>query len=523
MTKARVERAASAGRQVQRALSAESKRLAQARVAAVVHALLAEVKPLFHAFPRSEDGTVRWSMDEARRRGVLQQLGPLVGQAQRLLAHELGDSVKQARRVAFLAGINATAVTLEHLGQPAGKASDPVRVAAQPVVRIVQGVEVEIGPAPTLRETSYFVTCPRVPAGGDGHPGACAGSGGDGPGGVSDDERKAVSAYQGAAYGTINDHLRGKAVTSAAQRQWVDGIVSHIDHAIDRSRLSEPTTVYRGAQHPGLTLAKAKGMVGRSAMDAAFLSTTSSLSAAKEYAPGDHGVIFEIHLPKGHAALDVAASNLPGGIFDAEHERLLPRNTDLRITGVSKRNDGRLHFTMEPSKRRESEGPSLRFDGHGALREVLAERFDITPAQLLPGEPAEPTPDRRRVARVVVREDDGTLWLVDEADEHGEDGARRVMFPGGGVEDGESLQAAAVREAWEETGLVVQLTGYLADFVDAHAYRRYYVARRVAGEATEIDRDGDRPVRVRRVGADEARGLLGSPYDVAALAISTPH
>lgn len=100
--------------------------------------------------------------------------------------------------------------------------------------------------------------------------------------------------------------------------------------------------------------------------------------------------------------------------------------------------------------------------------------------------------------------------------------ARRTMLPGGGAEPGERLQAAAVREAWEETGLAVRLTAYLADFVDQHAHRRYYVAERISGTPTDTDVDGGTPVKVRAVSVDEATRLCGSPFDRAALAMVGP-
>jgi 8-oxo-dGTP pyrophosphatase MutT (NUDIX family) len=49
------------------------------------------------------------------------------------------------------------------------------------------------------------------------------------------------------------------------------------------------------------------------------------------------------------------------------------------------------------------------------------------------------------------------------------------------VEAGTSLQACAIREAYEEAGLKVQIIGYLADSLRTQSYTRYYLARRVGG------------------------------------------
>jgi len=92
-----------------------------------------------------------------------------------------------------------------------------------------------------------------------------------------------------------------------------------------------------------------------------------------------------------------------------------------------------------------------------------------------------------------------------------------AMLPGGGVEEGETMRSAAIREALEETGLVVELTGYLGDFDDVHSRRRYYVAKRIGGKPAVIDKDGDRPVHVQVVSIERARELVSSEYDRAAL------
>ncbi len=44
-----------------------------------------------------------------------------------------------------------------------------------------------------------------------------------------------------------------------------------------------------------------------------------------------------------------------------------------------------------------------------------------------------------------------------------------------------SLQATAIREAYEEAGIQVQLTRFLIDVPRSTSYTRYYLARRVGG------------------------------------------
>lgn len=56
------------------------------------------------------------------------------------------------------------------------------------------------------------------------------------------------------------------------------------------------------------------------------------------------------------------------------------------------------------------------------------------------------------------------------------------VFPGGGVEPGESVEDAAVREAYEELGVQVQLGPLLAQVQIPEAQQFYFVATITGGE-----------------------------------------
>lgn len=94
-------------------------------------------------------------------------------------------------------------------------------------------------------------------------------------------------------------------------------------------------------------------------------------------------------------------------------------------------------------------------------------------------EPAFQCPkDKAEAAGVVICESDGRVWLVSPSNEYG---GYRNTFPKGRIEKGSTHQAAAIREAYEESGLQVHITGFLADSLRTLTWTRYYLARRVGG------------------------------------------
>jgi 8-oxo-dGTP diphosphatase len=74
--------------------------------------------------------------------------------------------------------------------------------------------------------------------------------------------------------------------------------------------------------------------------------------------------------------------------------------------------------------------------------------------------------------------EDGRVALI----ERHRAGQRYFLFPGGGVESGETAGAAAVREAWEELGVHVEVDEVLYDEEFGDARFVYFAARIVGGE-----------------------------------------
>ena len=120
-------------------------------------------------------------------------------------------------------------------------------------------------------------------------------------------------------------------------------------------------------------------------------------------------------------------------------------------------------------------------------------------------------PGKHAAAGAVVREADGRLWLVAPSNAFG---GYTATFPKGRAEPGLSLQATAIREVWEESGLHVELTAWLGDFARTQTFTRFYVARRIGGHPAHMGWDSQ---AVHLVTPAQARVLLNRDTDRAVL------
>ncbi|SFC12704.1 NUDIX hydrolase [Massilia yuzhufengensis] len=89
-----------------------------------------------------------------------------------------------------------------------------------------------------------------------------------------------------------------------------------------------------------------------------------------------------------------------------------------------------------------------------------------------------PAPGKRVAAGVVIEEADGRVWVVHPTNGFG---GYPATFPKGTQDSGVPMRATAIREAFEECGLQVVLTGFLADVDRSRSKTRYYLGRRVGG------------------------------------------
>lgn len=103
---------------------------------------------------------------------------------------------------------------------------------------------------------------------------------------------------------------------------------------------------------------------------------------------------------------------------------------------------------------------------------ALAERLADLP------EPAPPATTKRLTSGAIVVEPDRRVWVVHPSNFFG---AILATYPKGRLEPGLTLAANAVKETWEESGLLVEPVAWLVDIERRATVTRYYLARRTGG------------------------------------------
>jgi len=94
----------------------------------------------------------------------------------------------------------------------------------------------------------------------------------------------------------------------------------------------------------------------------------------------------------------------------------------------------------------------------------------------------KPIPGKKLSAGVVTVEPDGRIWVVCPTNQFG---GYTVTFPKGTVDKGLTPRVSAIKEAFEESGLQVELAALIGDFERTTSVTRYYLAKRVGGNPAD--------------------------------------
>lgn len=97
--------------------------------------------------------------------------------------------------------------------------------------------------------------------------------------------------------------------------------------------------------------------------------------------------------------------------------------------------------------------------------------------------PLETTGHKQEASGVVIIEPDGRAWVVSPTNKFG---GYKHSFTKGKNEEDLPLQANAIKECYEESGLKVEILGLLGDVERTTSVSRYYLARRVAGSPADV-------------------------------------
>jgi 8-oxo-dGTP pyrophosphatase MutT (NUDIX family) len=122
-----------------------------------------------------------------------------------------------------------------------------------------------------------------------------------------------------------------------------------------------------------------------------------------------------------------------------------------------------------------------------------------------------PKHGKKLATGMVIMEPDGRFWPVAPANAFG---GYKATFPKGRLEPSMAPQATAIKEAFQEAGLKVKITGLIGDFERSQTITRYYSTRRLGGLPTQMTWESQ---AVMLVPKEQLFEVLNHPNDHAVI------
>lgn len=116
---------------------------------------------------------------------------------------------------------------------------------------------------------------------------------------------------------------------------------------------------------------------------------------------------------------------------------------------------------------------------------------------------------KKPASGVFITEPDGRVWIIKPKNRFG---GYKQTFPKGKVDEGLSPQANAIKEAWEESGLHVKITGIVGEFEGDTSISRIYTAERIGGSPKDYGEETDGVVLAK---PEDLHSLLNRSRDRA--------
>ncbi|MFC1682112.1 NUDIX domain-containing protein [Nanoarchaeota archaeon] len=114
--------------------------------------------------------------------------------------------------------------------------------------------------------------------------------------------------------------------------------------------------------------------------------------------------------------------------------------------------------------------------------------------------------------------EDGKVLCIDTKYEDGE----YFLFPGGGLEPGETMAEGAIREMFEETGLIVEVKKlvYVNDWIkdketDTRVLNMFFLVKKVGGDIVHGEKDNGKIKEIKWVDINELKNLDFRPISLA--------